>query len=387
MKVLMISDVYFPRINGVSTSIQTFVETVSEYGIEVTLVAPEYPNGIEQTEVLRVASRRVPFDPEDRLMRRRDLARLPERLKGRHFDLVHVQTPFVAHYAGLKLSNERRIPCLATYHTHFEEYFYHYLPLLPAPLARFATRRLVRSQCNALDAVIAPSRAMRDALQKYGVTTPIHVLPTGIPMEKFTTGDRCGFRRQQGIGEDDPLALYVGRVAHEKNLPFLLKALTAALKTLPNLRLVIAGEGPALEGLKRQANAMDIVRNVMFVGYLDRQRELPSCYAAADLFVFSSKTETQGLVLLEAMAMGLPTLGIPAMGAAEILGPERGAVCAPDDMIGFAERMCALLMDRPRLAVLSVEARKFAGEWAAPERARQLAELYQQLGRRTMTNK
>jgi glycosyltransferase involved in cell wall biosynthesis len=132
---------------------------------------------------------------------------------------------------------------------------------------------------------------------------------------------------------------------------------------------------------------MGIARNVLFVGYLDRQTQLPSCYAAADLFVFSSKTETQGLVLLEAMAMGLPTLGIPAMGAAEILGPERGAVCAPDDMIGFAERMCALLMDRPRLAVLSVEARKFAGEWAAPERARQLAELYQQLGRRTMTNK
>jgi len=386
MKVLMISDVYFPRINGVSTSIQTFVETVGAHGIEVTLVAPEYPGGVEQTDILRVASRRVPFDPEDRLMRRGDLARLPERLKGRHFDLVHVQTPFIAHYAGLKLSGERRIPCLATYHTHFEEYFYHYLPIMPAPLARFLTRRLARSQCNALDAVIAPSRQMRDALHKYGVTTPIHVLPTGIPMEKFSTGDRTGFRRQHGIDEKDPVALYVGRVAHEKNLPFLLQALSAALKRLPNLRLVIAGEGPALDGLKRQVNAMGITGNVLFVGYLDRQTQLPSCYAAADLFVFSSKTETQGLVLLEAMAMGLPTLGIPAMGAAEILGPGQGAVCAPDDMMGFAELMSALLMDRPRLATLSMEARKFAGEWAAPERARQLAELYQQLGSSPLTS-
>jgi hypothetical protein len=94
-------------------------------------------------------------------MRRGDLARLPQLLKERHFDLVHVQTPFVAHYAGLKLARQRGIPCLTTYHTHFEEYFHHYLPLLPRPLARWLTRQLARSQCNALDAIVVPSHAMR----------------------------------------------------------------------------------------------------------------------------------------------------------------------------------------------------------------------------------
>ncbi|MCX7174571.1 MAG: glycosyltransferase [Proteobacteria bacterium] len=380
MNILMISDVYFPRINGVSTSIQTFRDTLGTEGVQVTLVAPEYPEAIGPADVIRIPSRKVPLDPEDRLMRRGDLARLPQTLKGRQFDLVHVQTPFVAHYAGLKLARERGIPCLTTYHTHFEEYFHHYLPLLPRPLARWLTRQLARSQCNALDAIVVPSHAMHDKLHAYGVTTPLHVLPTGIPMEKFAGGDRLGFRRLHGIADDESVALYVGRVALEKNLGFLLEATASALRRspsiAPNLRLVIAGAGPALAGLKRQAATLGIEERVIFVGYLDRTRELPDCYAAADLFVFPSKTETQGLVLLEAMAMGLPALGIPAMGAAEILSPRRGAVCAPDTPAEFGAMMVELLADPPRLAELSVAARLFAGEWAAPERARQLAALY-----------
>jgi len=383
MKILMISDVYFPRINGVSTSIQTYRDTLGAEGIHLTLVAPEYPESAEPIDVIRIPSRRVPLDPEDRLMRRGDLARLPQILKERHFDLVHVQTPFVAHYAGLKLARQRGIPCLTTYHTHFEEYFHHYLPLLPRPLARWLTRQLARSQCNALDAIVVPSHAMHNKLQAYGVTTPLHVLPTGIPMEKFASGDRLGFRRQHGIAEDESMALYVGRVALEKNLGFLLEATASALRhssaLCPRLSLVVAGAGPALAGLKRQAATLGIEDKVRFVGYLDRTRELPDCYAAADLFVFPSKTETQGLVLLEAMAMGLPVFGIPAMGAAEILMPRRGAVCAPDTAAQFGAMMVQLLADKPRLAELSVEARRFAGEWAAPERARQLAALYRSL--------
>ena len=384
MNILMISDVYFPRINGVSTSIETFRAALRAHDVEVTLVAPDYAPDFPQAEahdtLLRIPARRVPFDPEDRLMKRGALARLPQRLHGKPFDLVHVQTPFAAHYAGLRLAGARGIPCLATCHTHFEEYFRHYLPLLPQAMHRLFTRHLVRSQCNALAAVIAPSQAMRQALHGYGVTRPIHVLPTGIPLEKFSSGDRAGFRQRHGIDANTPLALYVGRVAHEKNLHFLLEAFACACRTQPDLRLAIAGEGPALAELKRRVAESAIAGKVLFPGYLDRERELPDCYAAADLFVFASKTETQGLVLLEALAMGLPVLGIPAMGAAEILSPQRGAVCAPDDRAGFGASMGALLRDRHRLAALSAQGKQFAGEWSASGRARQLAMLYHRLG-------
>ncbi|MDE2600334.1 MAG: glycosyltransferase [Rhodocyclaceae bacterium] len=381
MHILMISDVYFPRINGVSTSIQTFREGLAEENVNVTLVAPDYNNAESEadTGLLRLPSRTIPFDPEDRLMHGRHLRRLPQTLQDRHFDLIHVQTPFAAHYTGLKLARHRKIPCIATYHTHFEEYFHHYLPVMPRPMARGITRRLARSQCNALDAVIVPSTAMKNALHGYGVIRPMHVLPTGIPLAQFSASAENDFRLRHQLPPDRPLALFVGRVAHEKNLHFLLEAMQHALTLRPDLALVIAGEGPALPSLKKAASQLGIDKNVFFLGYLDRKQELPLCYAAADLFVFSSLTETQGLVLLEAMAAGLPVLGIPAMGAADILKPELGAVCAPNETRGFGSLMAELLGDSVRLAKLSADGQEFAQTWGAPERARQLAHLYHQI--------
>lgn len=385
MHILMISDVYFPRINGVSTSIQTFREGLAEENVKVTLVAPEYKQAdndateADDASLLRLPARTIPFDPEDRLMHGSHLRRLPQTLQEQHFDLVHVQTPFAAHYSGLKFAKQRQIPCIATYHTHFEEYFHHYLPLMPRSVARSMTRRLARSQCNALDAVIVPSSAMKHALHDYGVIRPTHVLPTGIPLAQFSTHAENDFRRRHQLPLDRPLALFVGRVAHEKNLHFLLQAMQHALTLRPQLALVIAGEGPALNSLKKAVIQLDIAKDVFFLGYLDRKQELPLCYAAADLFVFSSLTETQGLVLLEAMAAGLPVLGIPAMGAADILNPQRGAVCAPKEAQGFGKLIAELLADPARLAKLSTEGREFAQTWGAPERARQLAHLYRQI--------
>lgn len=380
MQILMISDVYFPRINGVSTSIQTFREGLADEDVHVTLVAPEYgSNNDNDDKIMRLPARSIPFDPEDRLMQGKHLRRLPQSLNGRQFDLVHIQTPFAAHYSGLKLAKQLGVPCIATYHTHFEEYFHHYLPIMPRPMARGLTRRLARSQCNALDAVIVPSQAMHSALRNYGVTRPLHILPTGIPLAQFAPPADAGFRQRHGLPEDRPLALFVGRVAHEKNLHFLLEAMAHAHRLNPHFALVIAGEGPALASLKKAVQHMGLSEHVFFLGYLDRSRELPLCYAAADLFVFPSVTETQGLVLLEAMAAGLPVLGIPAMGAADIVGPEQGAVCAPHEVAGFGLLMASLISDTPRLATLSAAGRMFAQTWGAPERARQLATLYRQL--------
>ncbi len=141
LNVLMISDVYFPRINGVSTSIETFRSDLHERGVEVTLVAPEYPEPHEAPNTHRVPSRRLPFDPEDRLMHWNKLLQTTRRLADERFDVVHIQTPFSAHYAGVRAARHMRAPVVATYHTHFEEYFHHYLPALPRPWLRVAARR------------------------------------------------------------------------------------------------------------------------------------------------------------------------------------------------------------------------------------------------------
>jgi glycosyltransferase involved in cell wall biosynthesis len=375
----MISDVYFPRINGVSTSIETFRRDLRDHGIDVALVAPEYPERHEAPDTHRVPSRRLPFDPEDRLMRWGHLVRTTHRLAEDKFDVVHIQTPFSAHYAGVRAARRMRVPVVATYHTHFEEYFHHYLPAVPRPWLRATARRIARGQCNQLDAVVVPSRAMRETLADYGVHVPLHVLSTGIPVGQFRQGDGVRFRTAHGIPADRPVALFVGRVAHEKNIDFLLDAMQHVRRRLPAALLVVAGEGPALPSLRRSVESMGLDSHVRFVGYLDRAGELPDCYAAADAFAFASRTETQGLVLLEAMAAGLPVFALAEMGTRDILEPLRGAVIAPDDPVEFGAGLADLLGDPQRRRHLAAEAREYAGEWSGPERARQLANLYRSL--------
>jgi glycosyltransferase involved in cell wall biosynthesis len=385
MRILMISDVYFPRINGVSTSIESFRHSLGENGIEVDIVAPHYPlPHADDDRITRVPARTVPFDPEDRLM---NFGKLRQALatNRRKYDLVHVQTPFAAHYAGLRHARERCLPCVATYHTHFEEYLHNYVPALPKSLLRGAARQLARRQCNALDAIIVPSGAMHETLTGYGVTRPMYRVPTGIPVEHFASGrrpasadflDGDSFRHRFDIPAGRPLALFVGRTAHEKNIGFLLDALPHALADCPGLILVIAGEGPALPALKRQAAELCIESSVRFVGYLDRRSELPGCYAAADLFVFASRTETQGLVLLEAMAAGLPVLAFAALGTREIVEPERGALPAPQNPADFGALTAKLVNAPQRRQAMTQAGAEFVREWTTEACTRRLAGVY-----------
>lgn len=381
MRILMITDVYFPRINGVSTSIETFRNELRQHAIDVTLVAPEYPQHQAAPSIHRVPSRRLPFDPEDRLMHWGKLMHKTRELDVHKFDLIHIQTPFAAHYAGVRAARRSGVPVLATYHTHFEEYFHHYLPFAPRRLLRSTARRIACNQCNQLDAVIVPSLAMRAALIDYGVRSPLHILATGIPLQQFQQGDGSRFRSQHRIDPGRPIALFVGRVAHEKNIGFLLEAMAHLRRAHPEAMLVIAGEGPAMSALIQAAKALGIESQVRFIGYLDRNTQLPDCYAAANVFVFASKTETQGLVLLEAMAAGLPVYALSILGTRDILEARRGAVVAPDNAVDFAAGLAELLADKPRLRQLADEATGYAKEWSAPERARRLATLYASLAK------
>ena len=378
MKILMISDVYFPRVNGVSTSIQTFRRELATLGHQVDLIAPAYPDPYtEDNRTLRVPSRYLPFDPEDRMMIPGAVRRLLPQLREAAYDLVHIQTPFVAHYLGMEIADLLDIPRMETYHTFFEEYLFHYVPVVPKAALRALSRRFSRTQCNQMDALVVPSAAMRDKLVDYGVRVPMHVVPTGIPPAQFAAGDGDAFRVAHGIPGKRRVLLFVGRVAFEKNIDFLLRALERAIATIPDLLLVIAGEGPALASLKKLAAKLDLQEHVLFVGYLDRRGALLDCYCAADAFVFASRTETQGLVLLEAMALGLPVISTAVMGTRDIVGPKRGALVPDDDEADFAEHIVRLMRDGNLRARLAEEGRAYVREWHADALARQLVATYQ----------
>jgi glycosyltransferase involved in cell wall biosynthesis len=379
MHILMISDVYFPRVNGVSTSIQTFRNELIRAGHRVTLIAPRYADEPDEPDIIRIPSRGLFFDREDRMMKTAPIKRLLGSLREAEIDCVHIQTPFVAHYLGVWLARRLGAPVIESYHTYFEEYLYNYIPWLPRPLLRAVARRFSRAQCGQVNRVISPSRAMRDALRAYGIEQPIEVLPTGLTKDRFREGDGAAFRQRLGLSPKTPLCLNVGRVAFEKNLDFVLEMFVEVLKRLPEAVLVIAGEGPAEKHLHRLADALGISGNVRFIGYLDRQRELLDCYAAADAFVFASRTETQGLVLLEAMAVGTPVVSTAVMGTREILKPQRGALVAEEERVEFAEKVAWLLSDRGLHSRLKKEAQAYAEEWSASAMAQRLAAVYEEL--------
>lgn len=382
MHVLYVSDVYFPRVNGVSTSIRTFRDDLGAACIATTLVAPDYGvagSGADEDGVLRVPARAVPRDPEDRRMRWGALRGTLAAAAARGIDLVHIQTPFLAHYAGVRAARRAGVPVVATYHTFFEEYLHHYVPALPRALGRGIARAFTRAQCADVTALIAPSAPMRDLLLDYGVGTPVHVLPTGLPADRLRAGDGARFRAGHGIEGGRPLLLFVGRVAHEKNIDFLLRMHARLLRMRPDALLMIAGEGPARDALARQAAQLGSADGVRFIGYLDRDRDLLDCYAAADLFVFASRTETQGLVLLEAMAQGTPVVSTAELGTRSILEPGCGAVVLPESEDAFAQAIVALLADGHERARLGALGRGHAGRWSSAAKARELAALYRQL--------
>ncbi|MCK9285846.1 MAG: glycosyltransferase [Rhodocyclaceae bacterium] len=377
-RILMVSDVYFPRINGVSTSMESFRRCLTAEGVEVRMVVPRYGDEPDQEGIVRVAGRPVPGDPEDRLLRWREMHRTVER-EAANCDLVHIQTPFVAHYAGLKAARRHGLPVLATYHTLFEEYLEYYAPFIPASWLKAQARAFSRRQCNALDAVVVPSSAMKQRLESYGVAKLLQVLPTGIPLRQFAAGDGAAFRRLHGIAEERPVALYVGRLAHEKNIAFLFDALTHVRHTLPDALLLVAGEGPAARDLRQNVEAQGLNEAVRFVGYLDRDQALPDCYAAADVFAFASRTETQGLVLLEAMAAGLPVVALSAMGTGDILASGRGCRVAEDDPQAFGETLAHVLGRKALRLQLADHARRHALDWSDQAMAERLATFYRRL--------
>jgi 1,2-diacylglycerol 3-alpha-glucosyltransferase len=386
MDLLMLSDVYFPRVNGVSTSIRTFAEWLARAGHRVTLVVPDYGDpaqgahdGNGAYEVIRLPSRGIFFDPEDRLIRGSALRRLLPLLARRRWDAIHIHTPFRAHQLGVRLAGIAGLPTVETYHTYFEEYIALYLPWLPPALLRMFARRASRRLCHDVDHLIVPSRELVGVLEGYGITTPNTVLPTGIELREFSGGSGERFRRQHGIAPDRPVLVTVSRLAMEKNIDFLLRVVQRLLPEFPDLLFVIAGEGPDAARLEKLAGTLGLQDNVRFFGNLDRRTALLDCYRAGDVFVFASPTETQGLVLIEAMALGVPIVSTAVMGTATVLRDARSARTSNADEHDFAGNIAHLLRTPAERAALSAAGPRDAAAWSTDRLMARVVALYERL--------
>ena len=388
MNILMLSDVYFPRVNGVSTSIRTFAEGLAAQGHRVTLVAPDYGvegqaevDGKEPFEIIRLPARTIFFDPEDRLLKASALRKACTQLATRSWDVIHIHTPFRAHSLGVKLAARTGAPTVETYHTYFELYIALYLPWLPGPMLRWVARRMSRHLCRQVDHLIVPSVQMAQVLSDYGIHTPRTVLPTGIDLKAFAGGDGAAFRKRHDIRAHTPTIVTVSRLAREKNIDFLLEVTRRLVADFPDLCFIVAGEGPDAPRLRALTESLGLERNVRFFGNLDRRTDLLDCYRAGDVFVFASPTETQGLVLAEAMACDVPIVSTAVMGTATVLEDARCARISEEDPAVFAAHVRAVLgsgEERARLASFSAAD---ASVWSTDGIMGRVTDLYAGLAR------
>jgi 1,2-diacylglycerol 3-alpha-glucosyltransferase len=369
MKIGLFTDTFLPDTNGVVTVIQTMERELTREGHEVHIFAPAYPGWYgNEPRVHRFPSLRFPFYPGMRMA-------VPYNHEASEIipslNVIHSHDPGSLGLLALQASERYRIPHVHTYHTFYAEYR-HYLPLPLRPSRRMVIQ-LSRNFCNSCDVVIAPSLQMKRELESYGINRPIYPLPFGVDAEEFSRQIEWNVRAELGLPTED-LLLFAGRLGKEKNLTFLLRAFKRLLSYHDTARLIIAGDGPQRQTLQRYAVELGIFPYVIFTGVLERKR-LIDLYKQT-LFVFASKTETQGMVLVEAMMADSPVVAIGKMGILDVVHPGDTGILVEENEDEFARACQRLLEDKAEREKMGKAAHKWACSQTAQASTRKLLEIY-----------
>ncbi len=377
MRIGLFTESYPPLINGVSTSVQTLIAQLEHAGHDVFVFTSRYPKYKDaRPHVYRYPSVNSLVEPDYVLpvpVSPAIAAAIP-RLK---LDLVHSQSPFLLGLLARRIARRYGLPHLSTNHTLYSEYA-HYVPLLPRAVTRRVIIRWMHGFYNSCDHVLAPSELTRSRLQAYGVLAPISVVPTGIPAPPFLLAKPADTKRELGLSPNARLLLYVGRLAPEKNLGMLLLAFQRISQKAPDTFLVLAGSGGSAAALRRRAKQLGIEGRTIFTGFVGRTR-LDPLYAASDLFLFPSKTETQGLAVGEALAAGTPCVVVNGGGAPEAIRNGINGFVVEDDPAQMAGCALRLLEDEPLRRRLAAEALAGAAQMTPEHVARRILVLYEGL--------
>ncbi len=375
-RIAFLTNTYLPFVSGVSRSVDLYHRYLRKRGDYVLIYAPEYEGEAEDDHDVRRLPAIKQFNSTDFSLPLPVAFRRTMNFSAELFDVVHVHHPFLLGEVGLRMARQHRLPLVFTYHTQYENYT-HYVPV-DHSIARETIIRHTREFCNLCDLVIAPSCDIEKMLHDRGVDTGIEVLPSGIELADYENGRPEVARNRLGINADAPLLVYVGRIAHEKNLEYLVNACLRVLNEMPRAHLAIVGDGKNRRHIESLAKGSGVAsKRVHFTGKLMGQ-ELVDMYTAATLFVFASKSETQGMVLVEAMAAGAPVVVLDADAVSDVAKDgENGRVLPTDATEGeFAEAVLTALEDPDKLNSWREGARKTAAGFDMELFADRLHEIY-----------
>lgn len=370
LKVGIFTEVYHPTINGVVVSIDTFKKELAKLGVQKTIFAPTVRDAKPESGVIRIPA--IPINPHYPVP-------IPifsydfRHIRDLNLSLIHTQHPFPMGWAGLRAARRLGIPVVTTYHTLIVEYAKTHGRLLP--FGPDLMRWLSRTYCNAVDLVITPSPSMRRELQKYGVTTRVEINQTGIYLNDFRHST-MNVRQEFDIPKDRRLLLFVGRLADEKNIKMLLTAFRIVHHENSQVHLLLVGSGPQEKEYRTIAERLGMAGNITFAGFLPKDKT-NTIFPAVDLFVFPSTTDTQGIVIMEAMAAGTPIVAVDALGPGDIIEDGRTGLLTENDAAEFAMAVMKLLGDQTLRKTLAANAKKEAVKYSAEATAKRQLALYE----------
>jgi glycosyltransferase involved in cell wall biosynthesis len=391
----MFTDAYWPRVNGVTVSVDTFSRALIKDGHEVLIVCSFYPSSYDTAHTIQDEKRaddpqiiRVPSMPafvtkEDRIAKFDKWHWVFKQVEKFNPNIIHINTEMVIAEFGFLYAKVHNLPAIYTFHTMWEDYGPNYFPMFPVFIVKFVIRGALKNILNRAYKVIVPTPQIDAVVHRYKPNTETFLLPTGIDPVLFDRDktEREAFREAfntlfpEAFGKK--LLLMAGRVVKEKNIGFLIKILPNILKKSPDTVLVIVGNGPDMDFFINEAKHYGVEASCIFTGYLDRS-QLSLIYAISDVFVFPSLTDTQGLVTIEAMFSGTPVVAIGALGTLMVMGGDNGGFMVKDDQQEFTDRVLELLNNEELYRQKSKEAKLHANIWSLEEITKKLADIYKE---------
>ncbi len=383
MKIVIFTNTATPHVGGVARSVEAFSGEYRKRGHEVLIVAPEFPDMPEQEpDVFRIPAIQN-FNASDFSVALPVPSGLTDALEAFDPDIVHSQHPFLLGNTAVRIARSFRLPLVFTHHTLYEQYT-HYVPGDSELLQRFVVE-LATHYANLSDLVFAPSESIRDLLIERGVSAPVRVVPTGVDVERFASGDGAAFRREHNIPESAFVVGHLGRLAPEKNLEFMTAAVLDFMRDRDDTWFVLVGRGPSLAGIEQAFADADLEARLVTCGTL-QHGPLADALAAMNLFAFASKSETQGMVLTEAMAAGLPVVALDASGAREVVDDGRnGRLVENEDLSAFVAALDWIYtLDADAMAARVAAARATADAFSMASCAERALRHFDELLERTL---
>lgn len=372
LKVALFSDSFLPVLNGVSISIKALVDELRRQGHSVhVFTAAYFRHQDSDPNIVRFPALHTPwakgypfaFPPFYPMLR---------HFRAHEFDVIHTHTPFTIGFVGLRWAESHGIPIVTTYHTLYDKYA-HYVPYSPKRYTRYKIAKHTNFYYNQVDQVITPSEASLRWLQRHSVRKPITVIPTSTLVRRPLNGGEL--RLAKGIPLDRQVLLYVGRIAREKNLETLLAAFAYIAQAKPDTLLVVVGDGPYRKECTEMARSLGIGDRVRFEGFVPREL-VDEYYALADLFLFASTTETQGLVVTEAMNYGLPAVVVQGGGAGAAVIPGQNGFLVRNDARDLADAALSVLGNTDLLDSLSRAAVESVRSYTVEDMTRAVLGVY-----------